>query len=363
MAQNELAVDMESAAQQAIQESKTSSLVEQALDTEGPSPDLESTIDVGSDFWDEGADTDDARDVGAEKEDLDSADDEDVPLPDGEGIIKYKANGKDQTLNLNKVMTDAEAQSDLAKKLALVDGARKAFSDKNKYRTELKKIKAETQDMSKYKDSWEKLESIKDDHAEVYRVITGESWDDMIAREIEKRSIYENATDEDRQIMDYEERIRRMELKQQRETEQREKELRKAEELKYDADKTQLQTNLEKEFGQYEFSEDNPVEANRLRKMLWRSALGDIQEWRGQGYKLNDKMIRKAFRDNASALQSFYKTSVNKGTKEAVETQKAYASEKAAEAATKNYKTNSKLDELVGKDPLAIFSAFRRGRR
>lgn len=356
---DELSVDMESMAAQAAEQLSTDTAVEAEINSSESPAELESNIDpeLGG-FWDEGDELDLASNDG-EASDTDAEGIEDnVPR---QGIISYKANGKEVKLNLN----NPEDVEKLTKDLALVDGARKAFSDKNRLRQKLKQIESSQGDLQQYKDSWDKLEAIKDDPAELYRVLTGESFDEMIERESEKRAIYRNASDEDRKIMDYEDRIRRMEMAQEREARRREKELELAEQTKYEAEKTTFNNQLQKEFFKYEFDEDvSPAAANKLKKMLWRNSVADIQDYIKQGYKFSDRMVNKAFKDNASALQAFYKTSVKKTAKAETEEAKSTASQKAEAAATKNYRQPlSGVEDLVDKDPLSIFKAFRKGRR
>ena len=360
MAQDELSVDIAAAAAEASKSLSTDKAIESAIETSDLSPELDETVDTeNGEFWGE----DDELDFGSSKAKAseNESDDEDADVPQGNEIISYKANGKEVKLNLN----DANDREKLTKDLALVDGARKAFSDKNALRQRLKKIETDQANLAKYKESWDKLESIKEDPAELYRVLTGEDFNTMIEREAEKRSIYSNASEEDRKIMDYEDRIRRMELAQERESTKRTKELEKIEARKYEADKSELHGKMQQEFFKYEFPEDlSPVAANRLRKMLWRNSVADVQDYIKQGYKFSDRMVNKAFKDNASAVQAFYKNVANKESKAGTEARKSEASEKAAAAATKNYKQPSKdIDDMVSKDPLSIFQAFRRGRR
>lgn len=360
MAQDELSVDLEAATAEAMKSLSTDREIEAAIAPSDSSPELEETIDTeNGQFWGE----DDELDFGSSKSKASKteASDEDADVPHGNEIISYKANGKEVKLNLN----DPNDREKLTKDLALVDGARKAFSDKNQLRQRLKKIEESQNELVKYKESWDKLEAIKEDPAELYRVLTGEDFNTMIEREAEKRSIYSNASEEDRKIMDYEDRIRRMELAQEREAAKRAKELEQIESRKYEAEKSELHNQMQQEFFKYEFPEDlSPVAANRLRKMLWRNSVADVQEYIKQGYKFSDRMVAKAFKDNASAVQAFYKNVTTKETKAGTEARKSEASEKAAAAATKNYKQNPKdVDELVSKDPLSIFQAFRRGRR
>ena len=362
-AHNELAIDIEAATAQ-LQEDVSSGRIEEQANIEAEA--IETALDDSAEvpdsaFWEDGEDLGDSYSEASDSKSTDA----DADVPQNKGIITYKANGKDVSLNLNDLRNNVEAQQELTKKLALVDGARKAFSDKNKLRQRLKDAETSSSDLAKYKESWDKLEAMKEDPAELYKVLTGEDFESMVTRETEKRSIYSNASDEDQKIMDYEDRIRRMEIQSEREQARRNKDIEKAEAAKYAASKESMNTQLQKEFFKYEFEDSaSPAAANKLRNMLWRNSVADVQDYLKQGYKFSDRMVNKAFKDNASAMQAFYKESIAKGTKQAATTQKANAQEKAAEAATKNYSTpDKKLDSLSMKDPISLFNAFRKGRR
>jgi hypothetical protein len=356
---NELGVSMEEMANAAptAEVIKQDNIAETLTQSE-PTPELEETIEVeDSSFWNEGADQEQRLD--SEPQDIDGEEvssDSDIPL-NSEGIISYKANGKEVSVDIST----EEGRADLAKKLALLDGARKAFSDKNKLRQQVKALEERANQGNQYKESWDKLEALKDNPERLYEVITGQSFSDMMAKEYEKRSIYNNATEEERKIMDYEDRIRRMELQSEREQKRREDEIAKAEERNYTASKKETQTKLEREFFKYEFDNDSPATANKLKKILWRSALGDLQDYQREGYKMSDKLIQKAFNDNAKALQSFYGKEVAKGVKKVTEKKKADAKEKAQAASTRNYKKPD-FGDLASKDPLSIFNAFRKNK-
>lgn len=355
---NELAVDIETATQELANPVNADAVVEGALETSEPDPELSSDVDVENDgFW---HDNEDGVSASEEEASPPSDDSDDVPQEqDSDGIIEYKVNGKSVKLDLSS----DEDRAKLAKQLSLVDGARKAFSDKNKLRQQLKQERERAEEMNQYKSNWDKLESIKDDRAQLFETITGESWDAMIQNEVEKRRLYDEADPATQRAMEYEERLQRAERERDRERKLRDEQFRKAEEMEYNAEKLGTRTKLEQEFRKYEFKQPNEAANNRLRKMLWRSSLGDIQEYVKQGHEISEKVVRKAFRDNAKALQSFYKTSVSRESKKQIQQQKQDTKQKAEEAATKNFSNNEDLSSLVGKDPMSIFQSFRRGRR
>lgn len=354
MAADELSVsmaDMAAAAKSVAQDAAA----EQAITSAELAPELEATIDVpDSNFWDS-EDSQALSDMNSDIANQGSDFDEQVSEVPSDRIFKYKSNGEEVEVDLSS----EEARAELAKKLAAADGVKKAFSDKNKLQQQLKALKQQAEESNKYKESWDKLEALKDNPERLYEIITGQSFDSMMQNQLERRAIYQNASEEERKIMDYEDRIRKMEIQNERASRQREKEMAEAQNKHREATKKETQTKLEREFFKYEFGDSDPASANKLRKILWRSALGDLQDYQKEGYKLSDKLVQKAFSDNAKALQSFYGKEVAKGVKQATDKMTADATEKAQIASTRNY-TNHNLDSLSGKDPMSIFRAFQR---
>lgn len=322
--------------------------------------------------WEDDAQTDagGSEDPSAgEKQPAADDDEEEVPLAaeaednesegESETILTYKVNGKEVTLDLDAVREDPEAREKLKKDLALIGGAKKAVSKAGVLRRENRKLQKEAKELASYKDAWDRLEDIKGDEAQVFEVITGRSLDDVIAERAERQYKYQNASEEEKKVLEYEDRIRRMELENKREADRRARELERLEREKYNTDKRAVATDLKREAAKYDFEGVDPNKASRLRKMLWQSAVDDIKRYTKQGYKFNEKMIAKAFRDNASALEGFYKTSVERGVAKATQKRTKEATDAAAKAATKHYK-RSDFNDLVGKNPLDIFHAFRK---
>lgn len=317
--------------------------VETALTAESEAPsELDETIEVDNPFWDQGDAAQRSKDETPKSETK-----TDAPKRDGAETITYKANGKEVKISV------AEA----AKKLALVDGAQKAFSEKAKLQEKLQKVESDTAELAKYKETWERLEGLKGDKKRLYEVITGERFDDMLTREREKQDLYAKASPEARAAMDAEERIRALEASAARDREDRDSKLKQAEEREYNAESKYMQTQLEREFFKYQFPEDNPNVSNQLKRMLWRSSVADIKEL-SKGSAVTPEIVAKAFRDNAKALQSFYRKEVDKGVSATLDKKKKDAEEKAQIASTRNYEQPAPA-ELAKKNPMDLFNMIR----
>jgi hypothetical protein len=355
---DELAVDMTdmaAAAKEALGQVETDAAIEVAETPEA----LQETIEVDNmDFWGE-AEAETPQDEPAD-EAADESDDElvveDAEVPqeesaDAEGILTYKANGEDVQIDLR----DPATLDALRKNLSFIDGARKAFSDKNKLRQEAKQLNTQLEEFRGYKESWDKLEAIKDNPEQLYEILTGEKFGDMVQRKVDQKAIYNEASEEDRKIMDYEERIARMERDHARAAKQRESEMNEAQSVRRDAAKRDLKSRMEQEFNKYDIFGQDP-NSNRARKMLWQSAIYDLQEQGNENP--STEAIIAAFRDNANALQVTQKTGATKKT-EAARKAKKKTAKRAAAAAAQTPNKSSAPDELVGLDPVSLFNRLR----
>ena len=335
---DELAVSPEEMAQAAEAVSTPSDADIEAAVTDTTTPEeLEATVDVPeSAFWDENVAAD-SDDIAEPEPDLE------VPHSDGE-TLTYKVNGREQTVSLEEAK----------KLLSHVGGAKKAFSDKAKMRRQLDKAKAEREELLPYKEAMDKLEKYKDDHDELVRVLTGKSLDDLAQQKAERLRVYEAATPEERQLLDYEARMQALEAKQAREIAELERKLQEAEAREYAAEEKQLYGKLEREYHKYELPAADPAVKNRLGKMLWRNAIADLKEFDEAGYEINEKVIRKAFKDNYSALNNLYGEEVERGMQQKTTAKRIAAKEKAQLASTRNYTPTIDKD-LVGLNPTDLF--------
>lgn len=330
MAQNELAPSMDELSQSFRQELSTQPVVE------APEPEPEVEVEASS-FWD-----DEPQSTELEPEQVEES------LP--EGTITYKADGE----VLSATMEEAQ------KALSLAKGARKAFSDRARLKKRLQEIEKTARELETYKKTWDDLEAIRDNPALLYETITGQPFSTFIEQEMERRRVYNEASPAERHAMDREDEALKLRRELEKERRERESVTKRIEQREYETEKTQLSQQMQREFLKHELPPtDNPQIATKLRKMLWRDAISDIKEYIADGYKLNDAMIRKAFKDSAAAITAFYSSEVEKGVVKQTELKKAAAREKAQVASTKNYKPV--IDKkLASMNPLDLFHAIRR---
>jgi hypothetical protein len=266
--------------------------------------------------------------------------------------IKFKANGEDIELSLE------EAQ----KRLSLAEGARQALNDRAKLKKEVTNLKKQSEELSRYKDTWEKLESVKHDRKQLLELITGESYDELIEREAEKRQIHQYGSPEQKQLLDYAERVQKLERERELENGKRESQIKQAEQSKFDAEAQRVQTAMEREFYKHQLPEDlDPSAQNKLKAMLWKQSAADLKEYYNKYGKITNKMVEKAFADNANVMLRSNNKVVEKKVAEIRDTQKQAAKEKAQIASVKNSE-NTVDAKLANMNPNQLFDFFRKGR-
>lgn len=178
----------------------------------------------------------------------------------------------------------------------------------------------------------------------------------------ERKKLYEEATPEERQLLESEARIRNQERENKRAREEIERKAKEVEEREFFTEQKQLQTALEREFFKHKVIDSaDPQVANRLKKMLWRQSIADLKDISNRGVKIGPKAIARVFEDNAKALTGFKSETLNRELKSIVDKKKEAATQKAQLASSANY--SSSIDpELLKLDPASLFQRWRAGR-
>lgn len=347
--QNELAVSPEEMAAAASAMVSEDAAIETVVNNE-PAPELQETVEVEdpAGFWD----NDDLVATEAAGTDEQSAASE-VSQDSASGTITFKAHGKDVTLTVDEAK----------KRLSLSEGGRQAFSDLDKTKKQAKALETEVEGLKPYKQSWERLESIKHDKAKVYQVITGESFDDFVNAEIARRETYAAASPEQREALDLRAEIERDRADRAHERKLREKEDTDRDQRDFNSEKRELSMKMEREFAKYLPKSGDPQVDARMRKMLWRNAAAELKEYHTQGIEISEKAISRAFKDTAGALNLHQEQAVAAKVKEVTASKKQAAKEKAQIASTRNYSDGKISKDLVKKNPLDVFRHFQRGLR
>jgi len=276
--------------------------------------------------------------------------------PQSGTIIKYKANGKEYEVDLS----NEQAKQEIIKKLALAEGARKVFSDKAKMARELKKYQEEVKKSQEILPLWKKLEEIHNsgNNKMLWKAFTGEDFDAMLEREVEKRHLKQSASPEEAMLMEKEEELERVKYSQRQLEKKLEEKLNLASKQKLEAETQSLKSVLIPEFQKHveQFNSYSKPAQNRLKKMLWGTTIDDLTKYAEQGYDVsNPRIFKKVLENNAKALQLLNNKGVNEKVNQVIENKKKEATENAQLASTKNYSNDTDLRELVKMDPKTLF--------
>lgn len=337
---------------------KSEAAAEPAVDTsdfgDGDHPGLAVTPDVASQDWaswaTDGVEDEDQPAETAEEETEATAEENVSAKDDGPQTIKYKANGEEVEISVEEA----------AKRLSLADGARKVFSDNDKLRKTNKQLVEENKANKEIVDLWNKLEAVKDDERQLYNMITGRNFDEIIRKEAQWLLDYRDASPEEQRAMEAE----RVAEDAKRSLALRDKDAKKADERReqerYEIQKSRVFGAMEAEFRKHELPEGvDPAAGNRLKKMLWRNSIEDIKDLKRQKQPITASAIARVFAENAAALKSFSRTVETQQVKEEVVKEKV-ATEKAKAASTKNYPKTTVDQDIAKLNPLDMFYKLRR---
>jgi hypothetical protein len=273
-------------------------------------------------------------------------------------LLTYKANGKEHQLDLS----NPQHMDIIKKRLAEADGMSKAFAKAAKAEQRLKEREAELEQARKYKESWDKLEQIRHDKAKMVELLTGESYEDFVKREAEKRQIMELGTEEEKQLVRQQDRIKDLETRLQlfeertrREAADAEARAQKAAEAEDRARNEQFKANIEREF----FKNVDDSVPDDLKQLIYQKTILDLKGMYKQYGQVTNKMVSKAMADNARRLKSFKEEAVNTEVNKALENTKQAATAKAQAASTKNYENDVEGINLASLSPDKLFQYLK----
>lgn len=273
-----------------------------------------------------------------------------------DGTLTYTANGKEFSATLE----------DAKKALSMMKGARRAFSDRAKLKREVASLKKDAEDGAQFKKYWEEIMAKSKNPKEAWEALTGQSFDQVLENELQRRQLYANATDEQKQMFEYEDRFNEMQSKLTRFEDEAARKQRELSEKASDARKQHLSGLMEPVF--FEHSEKfesmglSKAELNDVNDMLWNKSIRDMKKAINAGYKPNRAVVKKIFDRNARILLRDNKDQVDQGVKQELARKREDAKTKAQVASTQNYSGPLNMNDLVKKNPKDLFELFKRGK-
>lgn len=313
-------------------------------------PDLDSADEVES-TWEDG----DPEDPDAE---TDASAQDEAPA---QTVRKIKANGQ-------IVEVDMSDQERVDQILTMGLGARQVYAERDKLRKVVGLKDKAIADGAKYRDLWTKLEEAKAQGREsLYEKIFDEKFEVAAKRWADEQSAYEQATPEQRRVLDMERQLRARLQATEAEAKKRAKADEDVAEKTRKAEIKEARATLMPEFMKHEFSAKvkDPARAERLNRILWRDTIANLKAKHGaleswEEVPLED--IRAAFKETAETLfdSRETKTQAKAEVKKVIDNKKQVAKTQAQAVATRNYQPSIKNHDKE-KDPIKLWKKmFRR---
>lgn len=338
---NDIERMMEEAAAEVLNEAKEDAVIEESLNQDsGPSPtDADDSLEVPS-YLD--SDNDTAQQPEGESPDT-------QPVSESDLEFEYSVGG--QTYKADKTQA--------IKALELQRGARQAFSDRAKLKREIKKLQREALENAEFRDKWKEALADPDPRA-VFTKLTGQSLNDYVEQELQRRELWNRATPEERKILEYDQRMQAMQSQLEKfESTAREKEKALAEQS-FQSEISKFQSEMmpvmEKAFEPLEHG--NPEVDNTRWNMLWGATVRDLQKYAEEGYDVDRSLVKQVAQRNAKALGGNIAAQVDQGVEKVIEKKKAEAKDLAQKASTQNYTAGLSVQDAVKLNPLDLFHTW-----
>lgn len=272
--------------------------------------------------------------------------------------IAYKSNGKEKVLDLSKPETIEE----IKRKLAIADGKEKAFDTAAQYKQQMQAMEAELKQAREAAQLWDKVEALRYDRAKLIELFTGQKYDEFIQDEVAKHNIKTMGTEEEKRLLEQQERIRALEERLKLGEEQGKKQAAEAEKkrqaaevAKSEAQQEWLKTNIEREY----FRHTDGIQDDSVKELVYQKSILDIKKMYKEYGKVTNKMVEKAFTDNAKRLKAFHEQTVDANTSKALDSKRQAASVAAEAASTKNYEDDVEMSNLANLPPDKLFKALK----
>lgn len=304
-----------------------------------PTPEVETSADVEPDEVEsdeelEGSEPDEATDEVEVDEDDSSEEETQTSEPDIEYI---KANGK-------KVKIDFNDRENIKRVYSLAAGARQWQAE----RDSLKETNATiSKDYGDLKETMDYLESIKDDHGELFEAVSGMNLNDKFREWAEEQNMIGGMTESEKSMylsnQDHQKRIS--------EVERREKQLKaKLEDVgkrDEEAKQAKQESIANPIFFKYNFDGElgNDQLESRMNKALWSEAREELSAFDN----VTPDMVEEAFNRISNQIRGGFKTSAKQAVSKAVKTKRKAVKAKAQKMAVAEPKNTRKmeLDKLI----------------
>lgn len=226
-------------------------------------------------------------------------------------------------------------------------GMRKFQAERDSLRKEKEALAKEHQELKAHWGSLEKAYA-EQGLAGVLNLVAGDAqaYDKHIAQEYERKKQLEDATPAQRERLQLEERLAKLEGEKARESKARKDLEEKVTGERQLAEQKSLQSVVNPIFDKYRFSGKLGDEESEYYydKALWRETLDNIEQLPEES--INREVIENEFKKVAGAYRKVINRQVEDKTKKVIETKKQAASESAAVRAMGGMKTTPAVEEF-----------------
>ena len=225
-------------------------------------------------------------------------------------------------------------------------------AERDQARAELESMKPELEDLKGVVDA---LEAVKDDPAELYRLITGgENWEELIEKEIQQREEIAQLTPAQLDVYNKHKLAEKREAELLRKEEAWRRKLQDAENTKLEAEKNNQQALIKGAFNEYRFANTlgDPVLEHKLDRMVFNNIKAELN-----GKDMGDFEIRETIKRAFDDLRGSVNVASKKVAQKSRTTKVAQATKKAAENVNKpSNETTSVREKLAKGDITSILS-------
>ena len=198
----------------------------------------------------------------------DSEDDSEAPAEDIEWVM---ADGK-------KVKIDYNDREKIKRVTAMAAGARKWQSERDEFKTQLDEMSGKYTEL---KETMDYLEEIKDDHADLFEAITGNTLESKFQEWAEEQNMLSGMTENEKSMyLSNQEHTKRM-REVERQKVELQKQLDKAEKERQEAAEAKQTSIANPVFFKYNFDNElgDPKAEYRLNNMLWSEAKKELSAY------------------------------------------------------------------------------------
>lgn len=274
----------------------------------------------------------------------------------------------DESGQRKKIKVDYTPEK-VRKAYEMAAGMRKFQAERDRLRKEMESLQQLKTDYEDLQQSWSALEGALREKglAGLIDLLHGKEgyYDEFLARELERREYLKNASPAERERMQLEERLARVE----REKARKEKEFQEYQEKllreREAQEQLQLQNMINPAFNKYRFAGTlgDSILEERLDQAIWHQALSNLENL-PDSVELTPALVEKEFREVASTFKKVINKQATQKTKEIVETRKANAQAAVAAKAASGMKQSYPQDveqDIANGNLKGLLSKMARG--